>query len=105
MKAKDYQLIPMNDIDPEARELSVLWVESDVKEMNWIGDKHKLASDFMNYAKVKNKEMIEALKLAKQTIRAHHGMGMSRNQEMTMWNIYESNSPEMTKINKALKNK
>ena len=65
MKAKDYQLIPMNDIDPEARELSVLWVESDVKEMNWIGDKHKLASDFMNYAKSKNKELIEENNLLK----------------------------------------
>ena len=55
----DYPLIPMKDIDDEARELAVTWFESDVKEMNWIGDKHKLASDIMNYAKKRNKELNE----------------------------------------------
>jgi len=43
-----YQLIPMNEIEDEAREIAVRWHEN---ATNWIGDKHKLASDIMNYAK------------------------------------------------------
>ena len=46
-----YPLIPINEIDDEARQLAVMWIESEVREMDWIGDKHKLASDFMNYAR------------------------------------------------------
>jgi hypothetical protein len=49
---EDYKLIPMSEITDEARELAVTWTEgfeewmkSDIKE------KHKLASDIMNYAK------------------------------------------------------
>lgn len=47
----DYPLIPMKDIDPEARKIAVRWHEN---ATNWIGDKHKLASDIMNYARRKN---------------------------------------------------
>jgi hypothetical protein len=43
-----YHLIPMNEIDDEAREIAVRWHDN---ATNWIGDKHKLASDIMNYAK------------------------------------------------------
>jgi len=43
-----YQLIPMNEIEDEAREIAVRWHEN---ATNWIGDKHKLASDIMSYAK------------------------------------------------------
>ncbi len=45
---KDYPLIRMEDITDEARILSVAWHEN---ATNWIGDKHKLASDIMNYAR------------------------------------------------------
>lgn len=46
----DYALIPMSEITDEARTIAVLWCES--KDQNaWIGDKHKLASDIMNYAR------------------------------------------------------
>lgn len=49
---KDYPLIPMNNITDEARMLSVAWMECGDK--NWIGQKHKLASDIMNYARRKS---------------------------------------------------
>lgn len=46
----DYPLIPMKDIDDEARIIAVRWHEN---ATDWIGDKHKLASDIMNYARRK----------------------------------------------------
>ena len=46
--AGHYELIPMAEITPEARHIAVKWMECDDK--NWIGHKHKLASDIMNYA-------------------------------------------------------
>lgn len=45
---KYYPLIPFDEIDDEARILAVRWMECDDK--NWIEHRHKLASDFMNYA-------------------------------------------------------
>jgi len=47
MKSKDYKLIPMSEIEEEARRIAILWHEN---ATDWIGDKHKLASDIMNYA-------------------------------------------------------
>ena len=44
----EYGLIPIDDITDEARIISVRWHEN---ATDWIGDKHKLASDIMNYAK------------------------------------------------------
>jgi len=44
----DYPLIPINEITDEARKLAVTWMECEDK--NWIRQKHKLASDIMNYA-------------------------------------------------------
>lgn len=55
---KDYRLIPMSAVSDEARLLAVAWHEN---ATNWIGDKHKLASDIMNYARRANKELVEAL--------------------------------------------
>jgi len=50
MKTKEgYDLIPMSEITEEAREIAVAWMECEDKD--WIGQKHKLASDIMNYAK------------------------------------------------------
>jgi len=46
---KNYKLIPMFDITDEAREIAVAWMECEDKD--WIGQKHKLASDIMNYAR------------------------------------------------------
>jgi hypothetical protein len=51
MKEKQpYILIPMSDITDEAREIAKAWYDG-VSEMNDIREKHKLASDIMNYAK------------------------------------------------------
>ena len=47
----DYPLIPMSEIEDEARLIAVRWHEN---ATNWIGDKHKLASDIMNYARRKS---------------------------------------------------
>lgn len=55
---KDYPLISMNDVSDEARLLAVAWHEN---ATDWIGDKHKLASDIMNYARRTNKELVQAL--------------------------------------------
>lgn len=44
-----YKLIPMSEITDGAREIAVVWMECEDK--NWIGQKHKLASDIMNYAR------------------------------------------------------
>lgn len=49
MRPEDYKLIPMSEITDEARKIAVAWMECDDK--HWIGQKHKLASDIMNYAK------------------------------------------------------
>lgn len=46
----DYPLIPMSKITDEARELAKAWYDG-VSEMNDIKEKHKLASDIMNYAR------------------------------------------------------
>lgn len=50
----DYPLIPSSDIESEARMLAVAWVEG-YEKMGVIEleQKHKLASDFMNYARHK----------------------------------------------------
>jgi len=52
MKKEEYKLIPMSEITDEARDIAVAWMECDDKD--WIGQKHKLASDIMNYAKKYN---------------------------------------------------
>lgn len=51
---KDYKLIPSGDIDDEARLIAIRWVEG-YEKMGIIEleQKHKLASDFMNYARHK----------------------------------------------------
>lgn len=54
----DYPLIPMSKVSDEARMIAVAWHEN---ATDWIGDKHKLASDIMNYARRSNKELVEAL--------------------------------------------
>lgn len=58
-----YELIPMKDITDEARKLAVLWMECDDK--NWIGQKHKLASDIMNYARKYHESEVKKLGLFK----------------------------------------
>ena len=44
----DYTLIPIGDITDEARLLAVAWMECEDKDFF---NKHKLASDIMNYAR------------------------------------------------------
>lgn len=48
---EDYPLIPMSEIEDEARLIAIRWHEN---ATDWIGDKHKLASDIMNYARRKS---------------------------------------------------
>ena len=56
MTTEDYELIPMSEITDEARKIAVAWMECEDKD--WIGQKHKLASDIMNYA---NKQLKQPL--------------------------------------------
>lgn len=55
-KENDYPLIPMSEITDEAREIAVAWMECD--DRNWIEQKHKLASDIMNYARRFNEQVL-----------------------------------------------
>lgn len=49
---KDFKLIPLMDIEPLAREIAVKWVENYGNMGFDIENKHKLASDLMNYARL-----------------------------------------------------
>jgi len=49
-----YPLIPLSEIDDEARLIALKWCQ--YLPGIAIEDKHKLASDIMNYAKNKNNE-------------------------------------------------
>lgn len=46
----DYPLIPMSEITDEAREIAVRWGEEYFPGIA-LSEKHKLASDIMNYAR------------------------------------------------------
>lgn len=48
---KHFKLIPLMDIEPLARQIAVKWVENYGNMGFDIENKHKLASDFMNYAR------------------------------------------------------
>lgn len=45
-----YELIPMSEITKEAKEIAVLWGDEYFPGIA-LQEKHKLASDIMNYAK------------------------------------------------------
>jgi len=67
----NYDLIPMNEISDKAREIAVVWIEHFDSATFAIQNKHKLASDIMNYArnenealKQQNKELADALEKA-----------------------------------------
>lgn len=49
----DYKLVPMHEIEPEAYEIAVRWVNNHEPDgsLMQIEAKHKLASDIMNYAR------------------------------------------------------
>lgn len=49
-----------------------------------------------------NARLLEALKEAKTAIRTWHGMGMGKENEESIWKLYEQNSPEMKRINAAI---
>jgi hypothetical protein len=53
MKTPEYELIPMSEIDAEARAIAVAWVEKYGTMGVDIANKHKLASDIMNYHRSK----------------------------------------------------
>ena len=48
MKTEIEKLIPMSEIRDDVRIIAVSWAESN--GYDWIGDKHKLASDIQNYS-------------------------------------------------------
>lgn len=51
-----YELIPMSEIDIEARKIAVSWVEQYGTMGFDIQNKHKLASDIINYHRTKRDE-------------------------------------------------
>lgn len=58
----DYKLIPMNEITDEARILAVRW--GDNMKDDFITQKHKLASDIMNYARRYHENELKKLRVA-----------------------------------------
>lgn len=70
MKAidKDYQLIKIDEITEEARDIAVRWVEGYEPNGFDIAGKHKLASDIMNYSRRENKAALRVIKLLKASI-------------------------------------
>jgi hypothetical protein len=59
-----YTLIPLSEITDNARKLAVVWVE-ELQDTggSMIQQKHKLASDIMNYAKVYHQAQNGTIKL------------------------------------------
>lgn len=64
----DYPLIPMSGIEPEARMIAVAWAKCD--DPHWIENKHKLASDIMNYARRKKSQLEEENKQLKDALKS-----------------------------------
>lgn len=57
----EYKLIPLNEISDKARQIAVDWVEN-FKPIGFdIRQKHKLASDIMNYAIQENRMQLSEL--------------------------------------------
>jgi len=52
--------------------------------------------------KEQNARLLDALKEAKETIEVWHGIGMTDSGKIKMWQTYNSQSPEMIKINAAI---
>lgn len=67
---ENYRLIPMKDITDEARDIAVMWIEG-YKPAGIINleQKHKLASDIMNYAALHAKDFQEWLAEMTEIIR------------------------------------
>lgn len=51
MKKKRYKIVPILEIDDQAKQIAIAWVENYKPSGGFeISQKHKLASDLMNYA-------------------------------------------------------
>lgn len=55
----DYKLIPMSEITDEAREIAVRWGDGELGGYVSIQEKHKLASDIMNYARRHHEKLLK----------------------------------------------
>jgi hypothetical protein len=55
----EYKLIPLTDITDQAREIAVAWIEG-YEPMGFdLQQKHKLASDIMNYAAAQVPDLLD----------------------------------------------
>ena len=93
---ENYRLIPMKDITDEARDIAVMWVEG-YKPAGIINleQKHKLASDIMNYAALHAKdfadwlaEMTEVIRDENITLYRYYHIGDGRHGNYTRDDIY-----------------
>lgn len=58
-RKRTYNLINLMQIDPEAREIAVKWVENFEPDGGIdLANKHKLASDIMNYANYQTEDVL-----------------------------------------------
>lgn len=57
-----YQLVPMNDVTDEARKIAVAWCDGFEPDLGMqIYQRHKLASDIMNYSKADNRQLLQEI--------------------------------------------
>lgn len=63
---KEYEVVPFTEITDEARDIAAAWIDNYIpygSPMPEIAQKHKLASDIMNYAKNHyRQQVIESVK-------------------------------------------
>jgi len=87
----NYTLIPMSEIRDEPRKIAVAWHES---ASNWIGDKHKLASDIQNYADfVSSEKDIEIARLKQTLINVSNEIGTDYRNQCDEVDWYNNNMP------------
>jgi hypothetical protein len=76
----DYQLIPMGEITPEARIIAVKWGDEYFPGIA-LSEKHKLASDIMNYARRHHENKLKELIGEIEKMKGYHDYASLDSQE------------------------
>ena len=90
MKTPKYNLIPLGKIEPVAQKIAVAWVEGFEKTGGiMLNDKHKLASDIMNYGR--NYAMDFMMWTMSRRFEFHSGR-----ENNAIWTYWEDEFKQMT---------
>lgn len=87
----EYKLIPLNEITDEARKIAVLWGD-EYFPGHALPEKHKLASDIMNYAK-----RFADQQAKKEAIAFQNEIERLKGVTRTLWNVWNSQYAIMLK--------